>query len=133
MMLLPLSGIAAASTKATTDDYIKNIEIVETDIDYDQQEFPPAAYLRLTLKNGGDRNVSYLAFEVKYYEEGDYLIKKTIVKYKLSEVMEGGQTQKYKIRLKGDIVNLTFAQYPYAQANKVDSYDLKIVDAKFIK
>lgn len=128
VMLLPLSGMAAE-----TDDYLNYIEIVETDIDYNQQEFPPAAYLRVTLRNGGDRKVSLLIFEVKYYDEEDYLMSRTIVQYKLDEIMAGGETRKYKIRLKGDIVHLTFAQYPYSRSNEVDSYDLNIINAKFLK
>lgn len=127
--MLLLAGMADAKP----DDYIQNIEIEESGIVFNQQEFPRAAYLGVTLKNRGDRKVSFLAFEIKYYDEETYLIKKAVIKYKLSEIMEGGETRKYKIRLKGDIINLTNAEYPYAQSNEVDSYDLNIINAKFLK
>ena len=65
--------------KAEGDEYAKNIEITESDIKIDHQEFPTVAYLFLTLKNNGDRKVSNATFEISYYGKEGYLIKKAIL------------------------------------------------------
>lgn len=116
--------------EAVENDYIKNIDIADSDIIMDHQQFPAAAYLRVTLKNNGDRKISNLAFEIRYYDEADYLIQKAVLKNALNEPLPEGKTGKYKIRLKGDIVDIENAQYPYDQSNKIERFELKITDAK---
>lgn len=126
IIFLSLSGAG----QALEENYIKNIDISEADIIMDYQVFPVTAYLCVALKNNGDRKISNLSFEIKYYEEGDYLLKKVMVKNALNDDIPPGEIQKYKIRLNGDVVNLNNAQYPYDQSNKVDAFDIKITDVK---
>ena len=126
MLLLSLSAKSIMAEEA-----IKNIEIGEADVRFDQKEFPPVAYLYIELKNNSDKKVSNLTFEISYYETEGYLIQKSVLKNALTEAMKKGETRKYKIRLKGDIVNTEHEQYPYSQQNKVNGFDIKITSVKF--
>ena len=117
--------------KAEGDDYIKNIEIAESSIKIDHQEFPPVAYLCLTLKNNGDRKIYNIAFEITYYgKEGD-MIMKAVVKNALNDPLPDVETRKYKVRLGGDVVNERNEKYPYSQADAVAEFDIKIRNVKF--
>jgi hypothetical protein len=125
--LLLLSWTAAAGG----NDYLNNIEIRESGINIDHQQFPASAYLNLTLKNGGDKKISHLTFEIKYFDEDDNLIMKAVVNNSLGDALSPRETQKLKIRLKGNIVHVDNAQYPYDRSSKVDGYDIKILNVKF--
>lgn len=115
---------------AEGEDYIKNIEITESSININHQEFPPAAYLYITLKNNGDRKVSNAAFEVRYYDKEGYLIKKAVIKNALNDVIPAREMRKYKVRLSGDVVNARNEQYPYSQEDEVGEFDIKIINVK---
>ena len=117
--------------KVTGEEYTKNIETVEANIKFDQTELPPVAYLYIELKNNGDKNVSNLTFEISYYDAMGYLIKKSVVKNALTESMPKGKARKYKVRLNGDVVNLDHEQYPYSRHDKVNDFDIKIINVKF--
>ena len=116
--------------KAEGDEYIKNIEIAKANISVNHQEFPAVAYLYITLKNNGGRKVSNVTFEIIYYGEEGYLIKKAIIKNALNDAMPAGETRKYKVRLNGDVVNARNEQYPYSQQDEVDEFDIKIRNVK---
>jgi len=117
--------------KAEGDEYTKNIEIAESAINIDHQEFPPVAYLYITLKNNGDRKVSNVAFEISYYGKEGYLIKKAVVKNALNDAIPAREIRKYRVRLNGDVVNIRNEQYPYSQEEEVDEFDVKIANIKF--
>jgi hypothetical protein len=126
MALLSLSaGIAMA------EDYIKNIEIGESDIKFDKSELPHVAYLYVELKNNGDKKISNLNIEISYYDTEGYFMEKSLVKNALNEAIPKEKTRKYKIPLKGDIVNIEHEQYPYARQSKVGEFDIKITGVKF--
>lgn len=112
------------------EDYIKNIEAGETNIKIDQAELPRIAYLYIELKNNGPRRIANLTFEVSYYDHEGYLIEKSVVKNALTEAIPKGQTRKYKIRLKGDVINTEHEEYPYSQLGKVNEFDIKITNVK---
>ena len=116
---------------STGKEYIKNIEIGESDIKLDRSELPAVAYLYMELKNNGDKKISNLTFEISYYDTEGYFMEKSVVKNALTETIPEGEARKYKIRLKGDIVNIERAQYPYSQQGKVDGFDIKIISVKF--
>lgn len=117
----------------TGKEYIENIEIVESSITFDYDAHPVNAYLCMELKNNGDKNVSNLTFEVSYYDEGGYLIKKAVLKNALTEALPQGEDQKCKIRLKGDIVNIEHEQYPYSRSSNVHEFKVKITDVKLAR
>jgi hypothetical protein len=119
------------AAKVAMEDYIKGIDIVEADINLDQSEFPTAAYLCLELKNNTDKNISELTFGINYYEAEGYMIKKVTVKNKLIEILPKGESRRYKIRLKGDVVNMENEEYPFSKQNKVSEFDIKITGIKF--
>lgn len=123
--------LSAGEGLSREEDYIESIEIIESGIDIDRQQFPAGAYLCVTLKNNGDRAISNLNFQVKYYDEEDYLIQKAIVKNGLNEDLPPGEIRKYKMRLKGDIVSIANAQYPYERSNEVSRLDVSVISVKF--
>lgn len=122
--------LSAGMAEAAGEDHIKNIEITESDINIERPEMQAVAYLCVTLKNNGGRKISNLNFEVRYYDENDDLIKKTIVKNALNKAIPPGESQKYKIRLKGSIVDIENAQFPYERSASIDTFDVKIIDAR---
>ena len=116
--------------KAEGDEYAKNIEIAESSISMNHQEFPTIAYLYITLKNNGDRKVTNATFEISYYGKEGYLIKKAIIKNALNDAIPARETRKYKVRLNGDVVNARNEQYPYSQEDGVGEFDIKIINVK---
>ena len=116
--------------KAEGDEHIKDVEILESAIDIDHHEFPPVAYLYVTLKNASGRKVSNATFGISYYGEGGYLIKDSVVKNALNAIIPAGETRKYKVRLNGDVVNERNAQYPYARQDEVAGFDVKILNVR---
>ena len=116
--------------QARGDDYIKNVEIKESDINFDCHQCPPVAYLYITLMNNGDKKVANLSFEISYYSEGGYLIHKAIVKNALNETIPPKESRKYKVLLRGDFFNVQYEQYPYSQNEKVGDFHIKIINAK---
>jgi hypothetical protein len=123
--------LCVSAEKAMGEEYIKNIDIGESDIKIDQTEFPPVAYLYLELKNNCDKKISNLTFEISYYDTEGYLIKKATVKNALTEAIPKGETRKYKIRLNGDVMNIEHEQYPYSQRDEVNEFDIKIKSVQF--
>lgn len=120
----------AGMAGAAGEDYIKNIEIAESGINVERPEMQAVAYFCVTLKNNGSRKVSNLNFELKYYDEDDNLIKKTIVKNALNRAILPGEAQKYKIRLKGSIVDIENAQYPYERSADICSFEADIINVR---
>jgi hypothetical protein len=116
--------------KAEGDEYVKNIEMTEADINMNHQEFPAGAYLYVTLKNNGDRKVSNVTFEISYYGKEGYLIKKSRIKNALNDAIPAREMRKYKVRLNGNVVNARNEQYPYSQQDEVAEFDVKIVSVK---
>ena len=116
---------------AAGEDYVKNIETGEADIMFGRTELPPVAYLCVEFKNNGDKGISNLDFEISYYDKDGYPIKKAVVKNALTEEIPKKESRRYKIRLKGNIVNIDNAQYPYAQQNEVSEFDIKVISVKF--
>ena len=123
--------LCLGSKRAMGEDYVKNIERGEASIDFNQNEFPHAAYLHIEFKNNGDKKIANLTFEISYYDEEGILIEKVVVKDALTETMPKGEKKKYRIRLKGDIVNIEHEQYPYSQQERVKGFDIKIISVKF--
>ena len=115
---------------AEGDDYTKNIEMVESSISINHQEFPPVAYLLVTLKNNSDRKVSNVTFAITYYGEEGYLMKKAVIKNALNDAIPAHETRKYKVRLNGNVVNARTEQYPYSQPDEVAEFDVKIVSVR---
>lgn len=128
--ILAMPMLFAGMAEAAGKDYIKNIEITESDIDIERPEMQAVAYLCVTLKNNGARKVSNLNFEVKYYDKDDNLIKRAIVKNTLNKAIMPGESQKYKIRLKGSIIDIEHAQYPYERSADIDTFDAKIINVR---
>ena len=129
---LILSFCLSAKT-AAGEEYAKNIEILESRISIDYSALPSIAYLCIELKNNGDKNIANLNFEMRYNDADGYLIEKAVLKNALTETIPPGETRKYKIRLKGDIVNIEHEQYPYAHSNKVNDFHVTIKDVKFAR
>ena len=114
-------------------DGIENIEIIESSINFSQNDSPRAAYLYLDLKNNGDKKVANLNLEVTYYDADGYLIKRSVLKNKLTEEIPPGEIRKYKIRLRGDVVNVKHEEYPYSQQDKVGEFDVMVASVKFAR
>jgi hypothetical protein len=115
------------------EDYTKNIEIKDSRIIVDYNTLPYAAYLCIELQNNGDKNVANLNFEISYNDTDGYFLEKAVLKNALKEALPREETRKYKIRLKGDVVNIEREQYPYSQPNKVGDFKLKIIDVKLAR
>ena len=128
--ILAMPMLFAGMAEAAGKDYIKNIEITESDINIERPAMQAVAYLCVTLKNNGDRKISNLNFELKYYDKDDNLIKRAIVKNTLNKAIMPGESQKYKIRLKGSIIDIEHAQYPYERSADIDTFDAKIIHAR---
>ncbi|MDD5496644.1 MAG: hypothetical protein PHP46_06055 [Candidatus Omnitrophica bacterium] len=129
MILMCLMLLAAPSmAKSEADEYIKNIEMVDSKIEMDLGHFPKTAYLYIKLKNNGDRGVSNARLEVSYYGDGDYLIKKVIIKKALNEPLPEGGERGYRIPLRGDVFNVRNEQYPYSYQEGVSEFDVKILN-----
>lgn len=126
-MIFLMSTVSFVAGSSAGEDYTKNIEIVESKISVDHKQFPAIAYLYITLKNDGNKKVSNLTFQISYYSEGGYLMKKAVVKNALNEPIPQGEERKYRIRLKGDFVNIESEQYPYSQNEEVNEFDIKIL------
>jgi hypothetical protein len=126
LAILLLSGAAVSAA----GEYMNNVAIGETDIKIDQSEFPPVAYLYVELKNSGDKKIANVNFEVSYYDAEGYLLQKAVLKNALTKAMPQKGALKYKIRLKGDVLNTEHEEYPYSQLNKVGGFDIKITGVK---
>jgi len=118
---------------AADEDYAKNIDDVESYIKFDHEVCPPVAYLYIELKNNGDKKISNLTLEIKYCDVGGNEMERAVLKNALTEPLPAGESRKYKIRLKGDVVYSRSAQYPYSRANEVDDFDIKITKINFAK
>jgi len=116
---------------AMADEGMKDIEIIEAAINFSQNEFPHVAYLRMELKNNSGRNVVNLNFKISYYDVNGYVIKKVVLKNKLTEAIPPGEARKYRIRLNCDVFNERNEEYPYSQRYEVDDFDVKILNVKF--
>jgi len=116
---------------AIEDEYIKNIEITEADINVDHFKLPYVAYLAMTITNNGDRKISNMAVEIKYFKYGDLLMHKSVIRDVLKEPISPGGTKKYNIRLNGDFANTKNEQYPYSSPDKVTDFDIKIITVKY--
>ena len=121
----------AGENTVMAGESVKDVDIIETAINFSQTEFPHVAYLYMALKNNGDKNIANLNFEISYYDADGYVIKKVVLKNKLTETIPSGETRKYKIRLKGDVFNERSEEYPYSQGNEVDDFSVKILTVKF--
>jgi len=110
---------------------VKDIEVAESAIDFDRDEFPHFACLRIELKNNGDKSITNLNLEVSYYDAEGYTVKRVILKDRLTEAIPPGEARKYKIRLNGDVFNERNEEYPYSQRGEVDDFDVKILNVKF--
>lgn len=131
MIFLCLTALLCLNAKQVmAEEYIKNIEIGESNIKMDQSELPQSAYLYVELKNNGDKNISNLNFEISYYDRDGYLIEKHAVKNALTGPLPKKETQKYRIHLNGNVINEKNAQYPYSQHDKVNEFDIKITGVK---
>lgn len=131
-----LSALCLTTQIAIADegkDYIGNVEIAQADINFDYNMHPVVAYLCTELKNNGSKNIANLTFEINYYDEDGYPIKKAVLKNALTEPIPQGEARKYKIRLKGDIVNIEREQYPFSMASSVDDFKVKIIDVKLAR
>ena len=129
--------LCAGWKNAADEEYVKNIEIGDASIDFNLHEFPVIAYLRAEFKNNGDKKISNLTLEIKYYDDESFLLEKAVIKDALTEAVPKGEAipkgekVKYKIRLKGDIVNIEHEQYPYSQQEKVSRFEIKIISVRF--
>ena len=115
------------------EDGVKDIEIIEAVINFSQNEFPHVAYLRMELKNNGDKNIANLNFKISYYDTKGYLIRGVVLKNKLTEAIPPGKARKYKIRLNCDVFNERNEEYPYSQRDEIDNFDVKILNVKFAR
>ena len=107
--------------------------MLETDINYEHEEMSFVAYLCTTLKNNGDKKISNLALQIIYYDNDDNVIHKAVIKNALNKPISPGETQKYKIRLRNDFVNVRNEQFPYDRANEINEYDVNIMNVKLAK
>lgn len=128
-MLLLSSGVDAAGE---TEKY-KDIEIVEPGISVGNRFLARDAYLHMTVKNNGDREIENLAVRISYYGEGGYLIQKNVIKNALNDPVPPGEERSYKTYLRGDFVNRERDQYPYSKKDKVCGFDVKVADVKYGK
>lgn len=130
LILLLYSG---AKIALGAEDYTKNIETGEANIDFSKTEFPPVAYLYVEFKNNGDQKISNLNFEISYYDKDNYLVKKCVIKNALNEALGQGENKKYKICLNGDVFNIEHEQYPYSQSDEVNDFKIRIISVKFAR
>lgn len=113
------------------EEDVRNIEIIESAINFSHSEVPHAAYLLMELKNNGDKSIANLNFRITYYDAKGYTIKKVVLKNKLTEAIPPGESRKYKIRLNYNVFNERNAEYPYSQRADVDDFDIEILHVKF--
>ena len=132
IILISLMILSCLNTqKVMGEDYTKNVEVGEMSIKLDRNEFPPLAYLYIELKNTGDKKISNLNLEISYYGSDSYLIKRAVVKNALTEAIPKQESRKYKICLKGDVINPAHEQYPYSVRDKVSEFDVKVINVNF--
>jgi len=74
--------------------------------------------------------VDNLSLEISYYNDEENLMKKIILKNRLTGAIPPGESRKYKIRLNGNVVNERNAEYPYLQWGDVNEFDVKVVNVK---
>lgn len=115
------------------DEYVKDVEIIDSSISYPQYKVPHIAYLSMELKNNGDKKIANLNLEVSYYDTEGYPIKKVHLKNKLTEAIPAGESRKYKIRLSGDVFNDRNEEYPFSRSGDVGEFDIKISNVKFAR
>ena len=132
LFCLMLSAYSGEKT-VMAEEHVKDIEIVETAINFSHNELPDAAYLSLELKNNGDKKIANLNFEIGYYDAEGCLIKRVVLKNKLTEAIPPGEARKYRIRLNGDVFNERNEEYPYSRSSEVNEFDVKILNIKFAR
>lgn len=133
-ILICLTLLSCLGAKAAAaEDPVKDIEITEATIKFSRSEFPRTAYLYTELKNNGGKDIANLDFEISYYDKESYLIKKVVLKNKLTEAIPSGEARKYRIRLTGDVFNERHEKYPYSRSSEVDDFDMKILNVKFTR
>lgn len=120
-----------AGKAAIAADPLKDIEIIEPAINFTSSESQYAAYLCMELKNTGTKNIANADIEVRYYDPEGHLVKKAVLKNKLTEIIPPGEKQKYRIRLKRDVFNERYEEYPYSHRGEVNEFDVKILNIKF--
>ncbi|MDD5135906.1 MAG: hypothetical protein PHX20_02410 [Candidatus Omnitrophica bacterium] len=124
--------LSCFSPKAVTaEEGAKDLEIVESAVDFNRNEFPYGAYLCMELKNKSDRDIANANFEIVYYDTDDYLMKRTVLKNKLPEPIPRGETRRFKMHLKGRVMNERNEEYPYSQSDEVGEFDVKVLSVKF--
>ena len=110
---------------------VKDVEVMDSTIVFSQNKFPHVANLCIELKNNGDKNIANLDLEVSYYDKDDYLLKKVVLKNKLTESIPSGEARRYKIALNGDVFNERNEEYPYLRSSDVGEFDVKVLNVKF--
>lgn len=118
---------------AAVEEGVKDVEVTDASIKFAQNEPFHSAYLYMELKNNGDKDIDNLNFQINYYDAEECLIKKVVMKNKLTDILPAKGTKKYKVRLRGDVFNERNEEYPYSQKGDVDDFDVKILDVKFSK
>lgn len=123
-------SLIVASQAIAAKDNLKDVEIVESDIRFEKNEFPRLAYLYADIKNGASTGVANLTLEISYFDEEGFPINKAVIKNALYEPIGPGQTKKYKIKLKGRGFNDNSDQYPYSYKYSVGSFDVKVLSVQ---
>ena len=130
LFLLTMFLSFAFGRSAIAEDYLKKIEILEADISVDHNELPYIAYLSAKIANNGEKQVSNITIELKYYNKEDLVIHKRIIKNALKEPILPGGTKEYYIRLRRDYINKENEQFPYSSQEKLGDFDVKIISAR---
>ena len=124
-LLCSFDGVAA--TKEAADD----IEVVRSDISFTLNEFPRAAFLNVGLKNNSPKEIKNANLEIIYYDADGNVVKKIVLRNRLTSSIPAGQTKEYKIRLKGDFVNERNEEYPYTERDSVEEFEVRVAHGGF--
>lgn len=126
-ILLSCSGERPAMAAEQAAD----VAVEESIIKFSQNEFPRVANLCVELRNNTDKTAANLDLEIRYNDADGYLIRKTVLKNKLTEAIPPRESRKYKIPLKGDVFNERNEEYPYARSSEVGHFEVKVLKVKF--
>lgn len=130
LLAIAVYMIISPGKAVSAGEYAKDIEVIEAAVNFSQNEFPRIAYLTMELKNNGDKNIANLDIEISYYDAGGELIKKVSLKNRLTENIPSGEARKCRIRLKGNVFNERYEEYPYSRHGEVERFDVKISNVK---
>ncbi len=127
ILFLSLTAIQTAAPEVAA----KDVEVVKSSINF-KNERPRVAYLIVELKNNKtDKIVSNAVLEVIYYDADEKVIKKSFLKNRLTTSVFPGQTETYRIPLKGRSINERNDEYPYDTSDQVEEFEVRVLSVQY--